>query len=84
MIYLPGPLMTLSALQQIAFKSLKTKLFSSPILAFPNFIKKLLLLTNIFGYALGAILSQLDKGYHKRVIAYDNYTPLLAKKLFDY
>ncbi|CAG8563403.1 14757_t:CDS:2, partial [Dentiscutata heterogama] len=43
--------------QQCAFKALKDKLSSSPILAFSRFDKEFILSTDASGYALGAILS---------------------------
>lgn len=55
---------------QIAFETLKRKLTSAPILAYPNMNKPFILTTDASNSAIGYILSQKDKGNREHVIAY--------------
>lgn len=53
-----------------AFQTLKQKLTSAPILAYPNMHKPFILTTDASTTAIGYILSQTDKGKREHVIAY--------------
>jgi len=55
--------------QQEAFRRLKDKLCTTPVLAFPDFSPPFILTTDASKTALGAILSQVQKG-EERPIAY--------------
>jgi transposase InsO family protein len=55
--------------QQEAFKELKDKLCTTPVLAFPDFSLPFILTTDASKLALGAILSQVQNG-EERPIAY--------------
>ena len=57
-----------------AFQHLKTCLCSAPILAYPNFDKPFILQTDASDVGLGAVLTQLDKSGHERVISYASRT----------
>ena len=57
-----------------AFQHLKTCLCSAPILAYPNFDKPFILQTDASDVGLGAVLTQLDKSGHERVISYASKT----------
>ncbi|CAG8485674.1 20488_t:CDS:1 [Gigaspora rosea] len=59
-----------TSLQQEAFQSLKEKLTSAPVLAYPNFDQEFLLFTNALGIAISAILSQKDAQGREKVISY--------------
>ncbi|XP_048484046.1 uncharacterized protein LOC125490066 [Plutella xylostella] len=59
--------------QQLAFESLKTKLISAPILAYPDFTQPFLLTCDASNYAISAILSQGPIG-QDRPIAYASRT----------
>ena len=52
-----------------AFATLKTKLVSPPVLAFPDFSKKCVLDTDASDCGIGAVLSQIHDG-QERVVAY--------------
>ena len=54
--------------QDAAFQELKICLLKAPVLAFPDFSKPFLLTTDASGYAVGAILTQVQKG-KERLIA---------------
>ena len=56
--------------QEEAFTSLKSKLTSTPVLAFPDFTKPFLLCTDASGSGLGAALMQNDDRGKKRPIAF--------------
>ena len=53
-----------------AFKELKEKLTSPPILAFPNLNKSFRIAVDASDFAIGYILSQFDDNNQERVIAY--------------
>jgi len=55
--------------QQEAFRKLKEKLFTTPVLTFPDFSLPFILTTDASKTALGAILSQVQNG-EERPIAY--------------
>ncbi len=57
--------------QQIAFDTLKEKLISEPIRAYPNFDKSFKLYTDASDTGLGTVLAQDDEEGKERVIAYD-------------
>ncbi|CAG8466295.1 15105_t:CDS:2 [Cetraspora pellucida] len=56
--------------EQGAFELLKLKLTQAPLLAYPNFDHPIILFTDAFDIALGAILSQEDNEGRERVISY--------------
>ena len=58
---------------EIAFQTLKEKLMSSPILAYPNENDPFILDCDASGIGLGAVLSQNQEG-HERVISYFSKT----------
>ena len=55
--------------RETSFNMLKSKLTTSPVLAFPRFIDPFLVATDASDTAIGGILSQVPDG-HERVIAY--------------
>ena len=55
---------------QNAFDTLRQRLTSPPILAYPNFEKEFILYTDASDYAIGYILGQLDDTGKEKVIAY--------------
>ena len=55
---------------QEAFVTLKRKLLTDPILAFPNFNRPFILHTDASDFAIGAVLSQKDDNGIDRVISY--------------
>ena len=55
---------------QSAFSTLKDKLLSAPILAYPNFSKEFIIYTDASDHAIGYILGQLDNNNKEVVIAY--------------
>ena len=57
--------------QEQAFNELKSRLCSSPILAFPNLNKPFIITTDASRSGLGSILSQLDDDGIERVISYN-------------
>ena len=57
--------------QEQAFNELKSRLCSSPILAFPNLNKPFVITTDACRSGLGYILSQLDDEGRERVISYN-------------
>ncbi|GES74586.1 enzymatic polyprotein, putative [Rhizophagus clarus] len=56
------------------FELLKEKLMNYPILQHPNFEKEYILMTDISGYGLGAVLAQLNEENKEIVIAYASKT----------
>ena len=54
----------------VAFKELKKKLTTPPILAFPRFDREFLLATDASDSAIGAVLSQVHDNGTEKVIAY--------------
>ena len=57
-----------------AFQHLKTCLCSAPILAYPIFDNLFILQTDASDVGLGAVLTQLDKSGHERVVSYASRT----------
>ena len=57
-----------------AFQHLKTCLCSAPILAYPSFDNPFILQTDASDVGLGAVLTQLDKSGHERVVSYASRT----------
>lgn len=55
---------------QAAFKELKQRLVSAPILAYPDFTKDFRLQTDGSKEGVGAVLSQLDQNGQEHVVAY--------------
>ena len=66
--------------QQKAFETLKTKLIEQPILAYPDFNKEFMLITDASGEGLGAVLSQLNDNGKETVIAYASRSLTPAEK----
>ena len=65
-----------------SFKSLKLNLSTTPILAYPKFDKPFILDTDASGYAIGAVLSQIDDSKVERPIAF--FSRLLSKPEQNY
>jgi len=55
---------------EIAFESLRSKLLSTPVLAYPNFNKDFILETDASKQGLGAILSQYQDDKRLHPVAY--------------
>jgi len=66
--------------QQEAFETLKSKLIEQPILAYPDFTKEFILITDASGMGLGAVLSQLNDKNKETVIAYASRSLTPAEK----
>ena len=66
-----------------AFQSLKQKLVTSPILAFPNFKAPFELHTDASGFAIGSILMQKQNDGINRVIAYGGRTLLPRERAYS-
>ena len=66
--------------QEEAFKTLKEKLITAPVLAYPDFSKDFFLFTDSSGTALGAILSQKDQEGREKVIHYASRNMTSAEK----
>ena len=56
--------------QQISFEKLKIGLVSYPILKHPDFSKKFIISTDASGFALGAVLAQIDENKIEYAVAY--------------
>ncbi|EXX59701.1 gag-pol fusion protein [Rhizophagus irregularis DAOM 197198w] len=69
--------------QQQSFDLLKTHLVQAPILAYPKFDEKFILLTNASTLGLGAILAQKDEDEFERVIAYASRTLSKAERNYS-
>src|SRR6185437_15877104 len=54
----------------VAFNTLKEKLTTAPILAYPDFNRPFRLYTDVSDFALGAVLAQIDSEKREQVIAY--------------
>jgi hypothetical protein len=72
-----------TSVQQNAFESLKEKLITAPILAYPDNTKEFILFTDASDIALGAILSQKDDKGHEKVIAYASKSLTTAEKNYS-
>ena len=66
--------------QQEAFRSSKDKLYTTPVLAFPDFSLPFILTTDASKTALGAILSQVQNG-EERPIAFASRQTNKAEQL---
>ena len=66
---------------QEAFKCLREKLVSAPILAFPDFSKRMILQCDASNYSVGFVLSQIQNG-SERVIAYGSKMLTDAQKKY--
>lgn len=69
--------------QEEAFNLLKEKLTTKPILKYPDFSKKFILLTDASEIALGAILSQKDDEGKEHPILYDSRTLNVHEKNYE-
>ena len=56
--------------QEVAFRELKKKLISSPVLKYPNFEEEFILMTDASKEGIGAVLAQKDKEGKEHPIAY--------------
>src|ERR1044071_5160469 len=56
--------------QKVAFKELKKKLISPPVLKYPNFEEEFILMTDASKEGIGAVLAQKDKEGKEHSIAY--------------
>ena len=68
--------------QQKAFEELKEKLIQYPILAYPDYEKEFILITDASGIGLGAVLSQLNDEGKEVVIAYASRSLNPAEKKY--
>jgi len=68
--------------QQKAFEELKEKLIQYPILAYPDYEKEFILMTDASGIGLGAVLSQLNDKGKEVVIAYASRSLNPAEKKY--
>ena len=59
---------------QAAFDTLRKKLISPPVLAFPDYSKQFRLITDASDFSLGCILTQLDNAGNERPVAYASRT----------
>ena len=62
------------AIRQKAFKAIKAKLTTAPVIAHPNFDKSFILYTDASGGGVRAILHQKGDDRRKRIIAYASRT----------
>ena len=60
--------------QEDAFKLLKEKLITTPVLIYPDFKREFILYTDASGIALGAVLHQKGEDNKEHVVAYENKT----------
>ena len=67
---------------QDAFDELRRRLYSAPVLAYPNFSRHFILDTDVSDVGIGAVLSQLDDEGHERMVAYGSRT--LSKAMGRY
>jgi hypothetical protein len=58
-----------TAEDQKVFETLRDRLITPPVLAYPNFDEKFLLFTDACDYEIGAVLSQIQNG-EEHPIAY--------------
>ena len=68
---------------QQAFETLRTKLLTAPILAFPDFTRPFELHTDASGTAIGSVLMQIQQDDSERVIAYGGRTLLKAERNYN-
>jgi hypothetical protein len=68
--------------QQKAFKSIKDKLFTTPVLTYPNFELPFILTTNASKITVAAILSHVQNGV-ERLIAYASIQMNKAEKAYS-
>jgi hypothetical protein len=55
-----------TAEDQKAFETLRDRLITPPVLAYPNFDEKFLLFTDACDYEIGAVLSQIQNGEEQK------------------
>src|SRR6266498_2183462 len=63
-----------TAARQKAFKAVKAKLATAPVVAHPNFDKPFILYTDASGGGVGAVLHQKGEDRRERIIAYASRT----------
>jgi hypothetical protein len=62
---------------------LRTKLTGKPILEYPDFKKEFMLITDVLGIGLGAVLAQKNKDDKEIVIAYTSRSLVGAEKIIQ-
>ena len=68
---------------QVAFDTLRQKLTSPPILAFPDFSKPFILDTDASDVGLGAVLSQVQSDGSEHVVAYGSRVLSKAERKYS-
>ena len=69
--------------QEKSFRLLKEKLTTTPVLKYPDYNRKFILLTDASKMTLGAILSQKDEDGKEHPIVYDSKTLNKSETNYD-